>query len=431
MIAGGEVSPAALESCLAEHAAQLPRLERLRAYYEGRHEIDGRRRASGLPNNRLAHGFPRYISTMACGYLIGDPVRYAADDAEQRAALRAVTAAYAHCAIDSVDAELARDASVYGRGIELVFADDQAAPRSAALDPRSAFVVYDDTVAAAPLFGVHYGQRRGADGATTGWRVDVYTDQLHFRYDVEALEDVGKRPPDAAARHFFGGVPVVEYWNDEDERGDFEGVLSLIDAYDGLQSDRVNDKQQFVDALLLLYGCTLETDVRGRTPGQQLREDKALVLPDSEARAEWLCKQLNEADTEVLKNALKADIHKMSMVPDLTDEQFAGNSSGVAMKYKLLGLEQLTKIKERWFREALRERLRLFGRFLSLKGAPRLDAEAVRMVFTRALPVNELETAQVVEKLRGIVPEEILLAQVPFVEDAEQAAELMRGAAAE
>ena len=427
MLIDGMVAPTALESCLDEHRQGLPRLERLRAYYEGEHAIAARRRASGLPNNQLSHGFPRYISTMAAGYLIGDPVRYAVDDDEQRPGLRAVQRAYAHCAMDSVDAELARDASVYGKGVELVFADLQAAPRAAALDPCRAFVVYDDTVAHAPLFGVHYSERRGPDGAQTGYNVDVYTEDAVFHYQAQALADVGRRAPDESERHFFGGVPLVEYWNDEGERGDFEGVLSLIDAYDALQSDRVNDKQQFVDALLLLYGCTLETDARGRTPGQQLREDKALVLPDSEARAEWLCKQLDEADTEVLKNAIKADIHKMSMVPDLTDEQFAGNSSGVAMRYKLLGLEQLTKIKERWFREALRERLRLFANFLNLKGAPILDADAVRLVFTRSLPVNELETAQMVEKLHGIVPEEILLAQVPFVEDAERAAEQLRG----
>ena len=419
-VSGGRVEPHALLSCVDEHLAGLERLDRLRAYYEGRHEIEKRVRASGLPNSRLAHGFPRYISTMAAGYLIGDPVRYLVDGEEQKAALGAVIEAYARCAVDSVDAELARDASVYGRGVELVFADARAEPRSAAIDPREAFVVYDDTVEAHPIFGVHLGQRRGPDGRLTGWRVSVYTDAFERRYDVEKLEDLARCVPEAERRHFFGRVPLVEYWNDEDERGDFEGVLSLIDAYDELQSDRVNDKRQFVDALLLLYGCTLETDERGRTPGQQLREDKALVLPDSEARAEWLCKQLNEADTEVLKNAIKADIHKMSMVPDLTDENFAGNSSGVAMRYKLLGLEQLTKIKERWFREALRERLRLFAGFLSLKGAPALDADAVRMVFTRALPVNELEAAQVVEKLHGIVPDEALLAQLPFMEGAQR-----------
>ena len=72
--------------------------------------------------------------------------------------------------------------------------------------------------------------------------------------------------------------------------------------------------------------------------------------------------------------------------------------------------------------------MRLFGYFLAVKGAPALDAERVRMVFTRALPVNELETAQMVQALNGIVPAEILLAQVPFVEDAQAAAEKMKGA---
>ena len=89
------------------------------------------------------------------------------------------------------------------------------------------------------------------------------------------------------------------------------------------------------------------------------------------------------------------------MVPDLTDEQFAGNVSGVAMRFKLLGLEQLTKIKERWFREGLRARLKLFCAFLSLRGEPPVDADRVQIVFTRALPVNELEIAQTVNATAG------------------------------
>ncbi len=91
------------------------------------------------------------------------------------------------------------------------------------------------------------------------------------------------------------------------------------------------------------------------------------------------------------------------------------------MRYKLLGLEQLTKIKERWFREGLRWRLRLFASFLSLKGSPKLDADAVQMMFRRSLPVNDLEIAQMVQMLSGIVPAKTLLAQVPFVEDVQSA----------
>lgn len=392
-------------ACVQEFLSGAERLARLRAYYEGRNPIDGRTRAAGLPNNRLAHGFPRYICMVASGYLIGKPVAYEAEEG-QRAALESVMKEYERCAMDSVDVELAAKASAYGRAVERVFADGYARPRTAALEPERAFVVYDDTAEHRPLFGVDLKPRLRADGAEEGWIVEVCTGDEVLRFRSRGLGEVG--PMESREPHFFGGVPMVEYWNNEEEKGDFEGVLSLIDAYDALESDRVNDKQQFVDALLLLAGCTMETDEAGRSPGRQLREDKVLVLPDADARAEWLCKQLNEADTEVLRKALAADIHKLSMVPDLSDERFYGVTSGVAMRYRLLGLEQLTRVKERWFREALRQRLRLFADFLAVRGGPRLDAERVRMAFARSLPVNDLEEAQAISTLRGVLPDEEL-----------------------
>ena len=411
---GERPDPAMLASCLREHLARLPRLEKLRRYYDGRQDILQRRRADGLPNNRLAHAFPRYITAMASGYLIGNPVTYrmpAEDGAHARAALEALLDHYRACAIDSVDAELARNASIYGRAVELVYADEAAHPRSVSLDPRSAFVVYDDTVACAPLLGVYYAPVRLPEGGAAGWRVHVFTRETRLTYRVSAL---GEFPPGALAEeapHYFGAVPLVEYWNDECERGDFEPVISLIDAYDALASDRLNDKQQFVDALLLLYGCTLETDARGRSPGQQLREDKALALPDSDAHAEFLCKQMNEADTQILREALRQDIHKLCMVPDMTDERFAGNASGVAMRYKLLGLEQLTKVKERWFREGLRARLGLYAAFVRRLGGAAVDVAAVQICFARALPVNELEVSQMLSGMRGIWDDDTLKAR--------------------
>ena len=404
--AGGLPGAAMLNSCLQEHFAGTARLERLRAYYDGRHDIFRRSRSAGLPNLRIMHAYPRYISTMAAGYLIGHPVQYEGGD--QARELEVLLREYGRSCIDSVDAELARDASIFGKGVELMYADGQARPRSTALDPRDAFVVYDDSVENKPMLGVYCLPRRDAAGKVLGYTLQVYTDELVLSYRVKNLADPRTGEPCSRQRHYFGCVPMIEYWNDENEKGDFEDVISLIDAYNLLQSDRMNDKQQFVDALLVLYGCTLQTDAQGRSPGQQLREDKALSLPDCDARAEWLCKQLNEGDTEILKNALRADIHKMSMVPDLTDEQFAGNSSGVAMRYKLLGLEQLTKIKERWFREALTARLRGYACFLRCLGEAFVDPEAVRMVFTRSLPANELEIAQTLQILSGILPAEEL-----------------------
>lgn len=398
-----------------------PRLERLGRAYEGRGEITRRTRSPGLPNNRLVHAFPRYIVTMASGYLVGRPVTY--DDRAQSDAVAALREAYAACDMDSVDAELAADASIYGRGVCICYADEGGRPKAATLSPKTAFVVYDDTVEHRPLFGVHWMDRYDGAGKRCGVCVHAYTAGTELTLSGRSLaaltQEGGEQP------HYFGGVPVVEFWNNAQETGDFEPVLSLIDAYDTLESDRVNDKQQFTDAVLLLTGCTLENDdpADRRSPAQKLLEEKTLSLPDTDASAQWLVKQSDEAGAEVLRQALRGDIHKMSMVPDLTDESFAANASGVAMRYKLLGLEQLTAIKERWFREGLRSRMRLFAHFLSVLARTSLDPETVEMTFTRSLPVNETETAQMVAQLSGIAPQRALLAQLPFIDDVDAAME--------
>lgn len=412
-----------LKSVLEEFLWGQPRRAMLKRACENRRAIQSRRREMGLPNLRLAHAFPQYIAAMASGYLLGKPVMYQSES--QKTALDALLRAYNRTDTPSVDSELARNASVFGRGVEILFADENACPRTAALSPENAFVVYDGSVENKPLFGVHFSEIRSLDHCQEGYLINVYTKKNVYTFEAGELirEDYGTpeiRP------HYFGGVPMIEYWNNQDESGDFEQVLDLIDAYDILESDRVNDKEQFVDALLVITGARMETDDQGRTPGQQLRQDKLLYLPDSDASASYLARSMNESDVEILKNALRDDIHKFSMVPDLTDEKFAGNSSGVAMKFKLLGLEQLVRIKERWFREALRERMRRFAYFLSVQGVPELDVSGVMMVFTRSLPANDLEISETIMNYAGFVPEELLLTQVPFIENAQSALEMRK-----
>jgi len=405
------IQPALVGECIAEfHKTKAARLSRLKAYYDGEHVILQRMRAKGAPNHRLVNAYPRYIVAMTSGYLAGNPVSYM--DAEQSEALSSLMACYAACDIPSVDAELATHAALYGVGVEVLYMDAHAQPRAATLDPRTAFVVYDDTVEHRALFGVHWRANR----------VELYTDETLQTLEGDDWNHLS--PAGLPEPHYFGQVPMTEYWNNADERGDFESVLSLIDAYDALQSDRVNDKQQFADSLLVFTGVgglAMDGDGEGRPIGQRLREDKALALPDRDAKVEWLTKQLNESDTQVLADSIRTDIHKMAMVPDLTDRMFAGNATGVAMRFKLLGFDQLIKVKERWFREALRTRLALFSHIRKIQGAPALEAGRVQIAFSRSIPVNELEIAQTIRTLHGLVPDRLLLTQVPFITDAEAA----------
>lgn len=231
------ISPRLLESVISEHLRGSDRYRKLRRYYQGKTDILERRRGAGLPNNRVSHAFARYIVTITSGYMAGEKIRYEAagcDEGALEAAVRLMD--NADCA--NADAENARSAAIYGRGVELISLNADGKPGIYSLPPESAFVVYDTGIAHRPLFGVYLTSATDETGQFTALKALVVTDRELTVF--EKRESVWA--PVSSSPHFFGGVPMVEYWNDENEAGDFEWVIPLIDAYDRLQSDRVNER---------------------------------------------------------------------------------------------------------------------------------------------------------------------------------------------
>lgn len=411
-----EIPAKLLQYCIKEHRDGIERIKKLENYYKGEHEILKRDLGGddkGLPNNKLVANHAKYITDVASGYFGGDPVKYAGSQIEP------ITDAYKAADVASHDSEMVKDLSMFGVALELHYmsSDDPPIPRVSCIDPRQIFLVVDDSVEYKSLFAVHYYEKRDMENKADGWYVNVYTATKKVRYEIEDIGGEGFKELDST-EHYYKSVPVVEFWNNEEQQGDFEQQLTLIDAYNTLGSDRMNDKEQFVDSILKLIGASLgdtEEDA-GRTI-RMLKKYKVLELPAGvDADASWLTKTLNEADTEVLRNALKSDIHEFSMVPNLTDEKFAGNVSGEAMKYKLFGLEKLSETKERYFVQGLRERLKLFATILQVK-AQAVEINDVEITMTRSVPSNDTDTALLISQLSGHVSNETLISQLSFVKD--------------
>lgn len=132
-----------------------------------------------------------------------------------------------------------------------------------------------------------------------------------------------------------------------------------------------------------------------------IKKERILELPDG-GKAYWLTKQMNESQIEVLKKALKDDIHEFSKVPCLTDENFVGNSSGVAMKYKLFGLEQLGKTKERYFKKGLFKRLKMICNIFFIMGTY-VDYKEINVSMKRSLPVDDETLAKIAQDTEGFI----------------------------
>lgn len=408
----GVLNSSTLINILKEHDEALPRYDKLADYYDGKHSIITRSlKDPDSPNNKIVVNYAEYISDFASSYFMGNEIKYVGDQIDW------IIEAFNKQLIHMVDTELSRDLSRFGIAYELVYmsSDDIPMPKSTNIDPRNAILVVDDTVEYKTLLGIHRYPHRNAANEADGEIIRVYAPSAVFSYTWKAgvLTSKGDEEPNV-----FGRVPMIEYWNKPNLTGDYESVLSLIDAYNILMSDRLNDKEKFVQALLVVYGV-----LAGDTSDEKIETVKALKrlgmleMPLG-TEAEYITKSLQESDTEILKDALKSDIHKISKVPDMTDENFASNSSGVAMAYKLLGLEQLTKTKEAYYKMSLRERLALYQAIAAVKSQA-VVIDAVEISMTRSLPTNELETANMVMALRDMVSLQTLLSLLPFVQDPE------------
>ena len=93
----------------------------------------------------------------------------------------------------------------------------------------------------------------------------------------------------------------------------------------------------------------------------------------------------------------------------MSDDSFAGNVSGVAIKYKLIGLEQVRSRKEREFKKALQRRIELVSGILQLKSLPTIDFRDIDIQFTANIPANLAEITEIVNSLDGMISQKTLV----------------------
>ena len=402
----GIPTPEILEYCIKQHQGTLARLNKLSDYYDGKQDISNRTFGNpNIPNHKIVANHAKYIVDIATGFLVGNPIAYSGSQVDK------ILDEYSRMDIVSHDTELEKDLSVFGIGYELMYLapidEGDTEIRIKSIDPRGIFVVTDDTVDKNPLFGVHYQQRFKLDGSLNYYLINVYTEDKIFTYHAKGLSK-GQMTLFEESEHYFGAVPVVEYRNNEERQGDFEQQISQFDAYNLLQSDRINESEQRVNSILFIKGFTLGED--------NLTHDSIIETTEKDSDLKWLIKEIKEADNEVLRQSLLDDIHKFSYIPSMTDEHFAGNVSGEAMKYKLFGLLQLLSIKTRYMSKSLRKRLELMRNILNTKGS-NIDISDVKITFKPNLPINTNDLASIINQLKGILPLETLIGWLPDIDD--------------
>jgi SPP1 family phage portal protein len=381
-----------------------PKLQRYKNYYDGIQAILNKSYSDETkPCNHTVINYCKNIVDSYCGYIAtpGHISYRSQDDIED------VMSILKYNDYQAQDSDFLLDALIYGVACELMYIDNSGHTRFRLINPTNCFGVYDDSLTGDLMYFIRMYKVNDWDNSDT-YNVDVYSDFDIKHYKMSGtngyLQYIGEEP------HYFSQCPA-NIFTLPDEKNIFDCVIDLQDAANELLSSEIDDYSAFCDAYLALVGVDADTDDIAA-----MKENRVLVLPEG-ADARWITKSANDAQVENILKRVHEAIYRIAACPDFSSESFVGGvSSGIAIQYRLTGMETRAGKIEALMKKALQRRIEIICGIASLK----LGEEVFREIdidFKRNIPEDTTSTINMINSLKGTVSDATLLSQLDFIPD--------------
>ena len=366
--------------------------------------------------NKIVENRALEIVSFKTAYICGEPIQYVSgnDDENTCEAVSKLNSFMRMECKASKDKELFDWQHICGTSYRMVLpsdGEDEAPFRLYTLDPRFCFVIYSSTVDHRRMAGVLW--QKDAEGQPY---FSVYTKDSYF--EVHAGEVVFERSPFTQAEELarverikdadmnrlqnVNGIPIFEYPANQARMGAFEPVLSLLNAINDLDSNRLDGVAQFIQSLIVLYNCQLPEG----TTANEIREKGIIELSsvnDNKAEIKILSEQLNQTETQTLKDDLYRSVLTIVGMPSQSDGSTSdsSNNGAVIMRNGWTQAESRAKDSEAMFKLSEHDMLRYVLRYCRMTGDLDLKLIDVDYRFTRRQYDALLTKVQALTSLLG------------------------------
>lgn len=356
-------------------------------------------------NNKLVVPMPRLLVDEYAGYFGGNAPTVQLEDETDNDNLQAWLN---DSEFADEHSEIVKAVGIYGRSYLLAYQGEDSKPKIAHVEPDEGFMIYDDTIKGEPLAFVRYSRDY----------LNHFTGTIYYAgFSVDFKDDKLEEP----VNYVWHEVPAVEFYSNEERQGIFDGVKTLIEALDKALSKKADQVDYFDNAYLLALGLNLE-DENGRIHID--RNQRFIYSPDADAtnaKVEFIGKPDADGMQENLINRLIDLIYYTSMIPNLQDSAFSGNSSGVALQFKLLPMQNMAAFQERKFIKSLRRMFKVL--FESADGGQivkSINKESwldLRFTYTRNMPQNMADAVSTAVQASSLLSQQTALAMIPGIDD--------------
>lgn len=382
----------------------LPKLNKYKKYYDGVQAILNKSyKDESKPCNKSVVNYCKNIVDSYCGYLATPGyIGY-----KSNSDIEDIMNILRYNDYQDEDTDLLLNALIYGVSAELMYIDKDAQTRFKLIEPTNCFGIYDDSLTNDLLYFVRFYDANQWDDSDLMY-YDVYSDTSIKHYKAHgfngSLQLVEEYP------HYFGQCPA-NIMVMPDEKSIFDCILTLQDSVNELLSAEIDDYSAFCDAYLTLVGVDADKDDIAT-----MKENRVLLIPEG-ASAQWLTKPSNDAQIENILKRLHESIYRVAQCPDFSSESFIGGvSSGIAIQYRLTGMETKAGKIEAIMKKALQRRVEIICSIASLKLGEEVFRD-IEITFKRNIPQDTNATIQLINSLKGTVSDATLLGQLDFITD--------------
>lgn len=390
-----------------------PKLTKYKNYYDGIQAILNKSYSDPTkPCSKTVINYCKNIVDSYCGYLAtpGYISYYSQDNIDE------IMNILRYNDYQAEDSDFLLDALVYGTAAELMYIDSEGKTRFRLINPTQCFGIYDDSLTGDLMYFVRMYKANDWDNSDL-YYVDVYSDYNVRHYTMSGMS--GYLTFKSEEPHYFSQCPA-NIFTLPDEKSIFDCIISQQDSVNELLSSEIDDYSAFCDAYLCITGADAEAD-----DIEIMKENRVIILPES-AMASWLTKNANDAQVENMLKRIHDSIYRIAQCPDFSSETFVGGvSSGVAIRYRLTGMENRAGIIEGRMKKALQRRIEIICGIASLKLGEEVFRD-IQIDFKRNIPEDTAATVDMITKLKGTVSDKTLITQLDFVNDADMEMEALK-----
>lgn len=296
------------------------------------------------------------------GYFMGTPVQYVLKSGDKQDLIQRLNNAMSLEHRNAVDKEVEDFASICGFGYKCTLKDkhkkNEVPFNICSLDPRSTFIVHSTDVGNPAIVSVNMFTYQN-ENDDTFTRYVAYTDDMAYEYIVPANEEINQTHLKYSNPHLLGNNPIVMYENNQWLMGDFEMATALLDAINTTASNSLDDVEQVVQAILLLFGIDKDQHEELR----DVQNGDMLVFSGQQGIVQdgkYIVAQLDGTTVSVLREYLEEAYRTIVGVPDRKTRGGGGGDTGDAVKLRdgWADIELVARNKEMYWQKAEMQSIR-------------------------------------------------------------------------